>query len=108
MEQVAEAAKERWGFDDAFGSDYEAVDGVLTGRILEHIGDEGKINCLRLYCQKHNILPERCVAVGDGTTDIPLFGFCGGSIAINASEAARQKAVHSLFTDRLDDILEFI
>ena len=106
--QVARVAKELWDFDASYGSDYEVVDGVFTGRILEHIGDKGKISCLQHYCHTHNLLPNECVAVGDGTTDIPLFEYCDMSIAINASGIAIQKASFSIQTNDVSGILQFI
>jgi phosphoserine phosphatase len=48
------------------------------------------------------------VAVGDGSTDIPVFEACGKSIAINASEAVKKKATYAVDTDNLRDILELI
>jgi len=106
--QVARIAAELWRLDASYGSDYEIVDGVFTGRILEHLGDKGKVPCLRQYCRLNGILPHECIAVGDGATDIPLFEYCGKSIALNASHAAIKKATQSINTDSLLDILSFI
>lgn len=106
--QVASVAKDLWDFDASYGSEYEVMDGVFTGRILEHIGDKGKISCLQHYCHMHNLLPNECIAVGDGTTDIPLFEYCDKSIAINASDIAIQKATFSIRTEDISDILQFI
>jgi len=106
--QVADVAKYLWGFDASYGSNYEVLDGVFTGKILEHIGDKGKISCLQHYCRINKLLPNECIAVGDGSTDIPLFEYCDTSIAINASEGARQKATFSIQTNDISDILQFI
>lgn len=72
------------------------------------IGDKGKILCLQAYCKQYNIDSNRCIAVGDGASDIPLFEFCEGSIAINYSEATIGKACYYLKTDDLSDILDLI
>ena len=106
--QVAQAVKEIYGFDGFYGSEYEVIDGVFTGKILDHIGDEGKISCLLDYCDKNEILPDECIAVGDGITDIPLFDFCGESIAINAQPDVQKKVTHFIYTQDLSDILRFI
>lgn len=106
--QVAKAVKEKWGFDDYYGSDYEVAGGVFTGEILEHIGDVGKIACLKDYCEKHKINRNECVAVGDGITDIPLFEYSNNSIAINYVPAVVGKATHYLKTDDLYDVLQYI
>ena len=106
--QVAKAAKEKWGFDASYGSDYEVVDGVFTGEILHHIGDTGKIACLEDYCVKHGIQPSECIAVGDGVSDMPLFAHCGTSIAINYSPLVLGKATHYLKTDDMHDVVDII
>ncbi|GHG21396.1 hypothetical protein GCM10017567_45130 [Amycolatopsis bullii] len=38
--------------------------------------------------------PERCAAVGDSRSDLPLFAAVGTSIALNATPAARAVATH--------------
>ena len=106
--QVAKVACDIWGLDGYFGSDYEVDDGRFTGEIINHIGDKGKILCLQAYCKQYNIDSNRCIAVGDGASDIPLFEFCEGSIAINYSEATIGKACYYLKTDDLSDILDLI
>ena len=106
--QVAKAICDIWGFDGCYGSDYEVTDGHFTGVIKNHIGSAGKIKCLKDYCSCAGISPDECVAVGDGSTDIPLFEYCGKSIAINASPIAAQKATVSISTDNIGDILPFI
>ena len=106
--QVAKAAKEAWGLDGYFGSDYEVIDGMFTGKILDYIVADGKIVCLQKFCVKHNICSEDCIAVGDGSTDIPLFEYCGKSIAINYSPAVLGKATYYLRTNDLTDILQYI
>ncbi len=105
--QVAAAAGELWGFDAAYGSDYEVKDGVFTGRIIRHLGDIGKISCLLEHCQNNGFSLGDCIAVGDGSTDIPLFEHCSKSIAINASPAAKLKATYNLETSDLYDILQY-
>lgn len=106
--QVAKAVCEMWGFNGCYGSDYEVVDGLFTGIITRHIGDTGKVECLKDDCLCSGISPDECFAVGDGATDIPLFEYCGKSIAINASPLAAQKASASISTDNLSDLLPLI
>ncbi len=105
---VAEAAAEIWGFDGSFGSEFEIIDGVFTGTLLNFLTAEDKVQHLATYCQKHNIKPQECLAVGDGITDIPLFEFCGQSIAINAKAEVKEQATYAIDTCDLYDILQFI
>ena len=106
--QVAKVVCNIWGFDDYYGSDYEVVEGVFTGKIINYIGAEEKISCLQDYCKKHNIKPEECIAVGDGSTDIPIFEYCGKSIAINSSPKVQKNAMYAVDTDDLTDVLTYI
>ncbi|MDR1194303.1 MAG: HAD family phosphatase [Peptococcaceae bacterium] len=106
--QVARAAKEKWGLDGFYGSDYEVINGIFTGRILSHMGDTGKIACLKDYCERNKIESTGCVAVGDGISDISLFEYCQTSIAINYSPAVAGKATYYLNTNDLFDITRHI
>ena len=106
--QVAEISSEIWGFDRYFGSDYEIMDGMFTGNILEHLGDKGKLSCLKKCCYEYGISGKECAAVGDGSSDIPIFEFCEKSIGLNYSKAIIGKATHYLNTNNLADILEYI
>jgi phosphoserine phosphatase len=106
--QVAKVVRDIWGFDGYYGSDYEVVEGVFTGRILNYIPAEQKISCLQDFCRTNSIKPEECIAVGDGSTDIPMFKYCGKSIAINSSSKVRKSAMYAVDTDDLADILKYI
>ena len=106
--QVAKIAAEHWGFDDCHGSLYEEINGVFTGRIIEHIGDKGKVMYLNEYCKKYEINPDECIGIGDGSTDIPIFDYCGKSIAINYSDSIIGKATYYLKTNDLTNILPYI
>ena len=106
--QVAHAACNIWGLDGYYGSDYEVIHEKFTGKIINHIGDKGKIFCLKEYCKKNDLISDDCIAVGDGFSDIPLFEYCGTSIAINYSDVTIDKATHYIKTDDLTDILKFI
>jgi len=106
--QVAKVVCDIWGFDDYYGSDYEVIEGVFTGKILNYIGAEQKIECLQDFCKSNRIRPEECIAVGDGSTDIPIFKYCGKSIAINSSEKVQKSAMYAVDTDDLTDIIKYI
>lgn len=106
--QVAKVVCNIWGFDDYYGSDYEVVEGVFTGKILDYVRAERKVECLQDYCNNNGIKPEECMAVGDGSTDIPVFEYCGKSIAINSSPKVQKSATYAVDTDHLTDILKYI
>lgn len=107
--EVARVVKEQYGFDAYGGSEYEIVNGEFTGEITHHLADTGKAQFLRNFCKKEAIALDDCIAIGDGSTDIPLFKICGTSIAINASSAkVADNATYSIRTENLEDILILI
>lgn len=106
--QVAKVVSEIWGFDGYYGSAYEVIDGRFTGKIGKYVSSKEKIDCLIDFIQQHHIDPDECISIGDGATDIPLFKYCGKSIAINSSVEVRKEATHWLETDDLMDVLRFI
>ena len=106
--QVAKVVCDIWGFDNYYGSEYEVIEGVFTGKILNYVNSEHKIECLQDYCKHNNIELEECIAVGDGSTDIPIFQSCGKSIAINSSLKIRKHAMYAVDTDDLTDIIKYI
>lgn len=106
--QVAKVVCSIWGFDGYYGSDYEVVDGVFTGKILSYVEAEQKIKCLQDFCKNNYIKPEECIGIGDGSTDIPIFEYCGRSIAINSSPKVQERAMYTIDTDDLTDILRYI
>ncbi|HUU46714.1 MAG TPA: HAD family phosphatase [Acidobacteriota bacterium] len=103
--QVAGILGTQFGFDGVYGSLYEVEDQRFTGRITRHLGNDGKLQCLKDFCVKNGIGFEHCVAVGDSESDIDLFEKCGRSIAINYSDAVKGKASEHLITDDLSDVI---
>jgi phosphoserine phosphatase len=68
----------------------EAEGGRYTGRVAEHLDEYGK----RDFALAQGAAPERCAAVGDSRSDLPLFAAVGTSIGFNAAPAARAVATH--------------
>ena len=106
--ESAQSVAPLWGLDSWDGSRYGIIDGVFDGTLPGHIGDQGKIACVERFCRPLGIPFSQVTAVGDGGTDIPLFGRCGCSIAINYGPEAQGKATHYLRTSTLTDILPLI
>lgn len=107
-QQVAKVVCDIYGFDGYYGSDYEVENGVFTGRICEYLCTDSKIKCLEDFCHRNGIAPNECVAIGDGATDIPVFKYCGKSIAVNAKDEVKRQATYAIDTHDLADILGFI
>ncbi len=106
--QVANIVGELFGFDRVYGSDYEVYDNIFTGRIIDHLGEGGKLKSLLAYCEEERISVETCIAVGDSDSDIDVFSKCGKSIAINYSDVLIGKADVYLKTEDLMEVLKYI
>lgn len=102
---VANTLAERFAFDAVYGSKYEIVDGVYTGRLTQHLDTTGKLEVLMEFCQEHDIKLEDVVAVGDSASDLKVFEKCGKTIAINYSKSLVGKADTYFVTEDLRDIL---
>lgn len=106
--QVADVLGNRFGFDKIYGSNYEVVDGCFTGKIIEHLGDDGKLRSLMAYCKENKITLNSVIAIGDSASDIKVLEKSRKSIAINYSYKLEGKADIYLRTYNLYDIIEYI
>jgi phosphoserine phosphatase len=106
--QVAGILGAKFGFDGIYASLYEVKDREFTGRILGHLGEDGKLNCLKEFCARYRIGLDHCVAIGDSESDIAIFKECGMSIAVNYSDSVKGKASEYIMTDDLVDVVELL
>ncbi|MFC1735138.1 HAD family hydrolase [Candidatus Hydrogenedentota bacterium] len=106
--QVADILGMRFGFDAVYGSIYEVRNQKFTGKIINHMGNAGKLNRLEDFCGNHSIGLNHCVAIGDSESDIDVFEKCGKSIAINYSDALEGRASEYVTTNDLSDIIDIL
>jgi phosphoserine phosphatase len=92
----------KFGFQGIIGSEVEAPNGVLTGRIKLLTN---KLEGLQNYCGRHGIGLESCAHVGDWVNDIVVFKAVGRSVAFNASEeSVSRAATYTVNSDSLLDV----
>ena len=101
------------GIDDTRSNKLEIVDGVLTGRMLDQYwGDicdgEEKKRMLQTTCARLGLSSTQCIAVGDGSNDLPMMHWCGLSVAYQAKPKVRQQAQIAIDTGGIDRMLEII
>jgi len=101
------------GIDDTRSNKLEIIDGVLTGRLLDQEwGDicdgEEKKRMVQATSAKRGITASQCIAVGDGSNDLPMMGWCGLSVAYQAKPKVRQQANIAIDSGGLDRMLEVI
>jgi phosphoserine phosphatase len=68
------------------------ADGRLTGAMRVHVPWGGKGPLVREFMARFGARPEECLAVGDGTGDLPMFAEVGHRIAVRSGHAAVRAA----------------
>jgi phosphoserine phosphatase len=106
---VAEWFCQKYSFDGSCGPEIDInAEGIFTGCVRRHFDEWDKLRYVRDSANLFGIPLDRCTAIGDGRSDIPVFGIVGHSIALNAVPAAQRAAYVSVRTRDLRDILPFI
>ena len=85
----------------------------MTGRLLDqHWGDicdgEEKKRMLQSTSARLGISSMHCIAVGDGSNDLPMMQWCGLSVAYQAKPKVRQQANIAIDSGGLERMLEVI
>ncbi|GAA3265971.1 hypothetical protein GCM10020218_002460 [Dactylosporangium vinaceum] len=91
-EPVSRYLCDRFGFVRACGPRLELVDGRFTGEVAELFDESDKRDFGLALAAEMSVDVLHCAAVGDGRSDVPLFGVVGLAVAFNASAQARQAA----------------
>ncbi|HEY1457016.1 MAG TPA: HAD-IB family phosphatase [Solirubrobacteraceae bacterium] len=105
---AAEMLRERHGFAAISGTEMQADDGVLSGRVSRYFDEHDKLSFVKDWCEAHGHSIGEVAAIGDSRSDVPLFGRVGRAIALNATPDARAAATHCLDTDDLRDALALL
>ena len=109
----ADRVAARLGIDYAKSNQLEALNGVLTGRLLDQPwGDicdgEEKRKTLLETCTLLGIQPSQAIAMGDGANDLPMMGAAGLSVAYHAKPKVREQAMVAINAGGLDRLLEVL
>lgn len=105
---IAEYLARRFGFEGWCGPELEVVDGAFTGNVARDADEYEKPAFARSLSSMFGIDLETCVAVGDSRSDVPLFNSVGASLALNASNEARDAATVAWDGDDLAEATRFI
>lgn len=83
---------ERFGFHACCGPRLERSAGRYTGRVAATFDEYDKRDFALGLAGESELPPDRCAAVGDSRSDLPLFAAVGVSVAFNADPAAARAA----------------
>ncbi|KLL96144.1 haloacid dehalogenase [Rhodococcus sp. IITR03] len=78
-----------WGAHEAYGSD------VVIGQTLSEeatLSPQAKVHITRDALERYHIEPADCVAYGDSSSDVDLFGWLPNTVAVNASPLVSELA----------------
>ncbi|WIE63662.1 haloacid dehalogenase-like hydrolase [Curtobacterium sp. MCLR17_036] len=107
-EPVGASIARRHGFT-ANGGPRVGVDGTVhDGTVAEHLDEYGKRDRALALAAQRGVAPDRCCAVGDSRSDLPLFGSVPTSFALNAGPDARAAASVSIETGDLRDLIPWL
>jgi phosphoserine phosphatase len=98
----------RFDFDRACGPSLEVIDGRYTGEVATHFDELGKRDFATAVAAELGVPLTRCAAIGDGRSDVPLFGTVGFAVALNATPAARAAAHVTVDGDDLRAVLPLL
>jgi phosphoserine phosphatase len=83
---------ETFGFVEASGPTLEVQDGMYTGISLTGCDEYLKRDFALRFAKERGLTLDRCAAIGDSRSDLPLFAEAGLAIAFNADNKARALA----------------
>ncbi len=98
------------GIDSAIANGLEAGrNGMLTGQGILRVRIRDKSECALKIMKMYGVIRSECVAIGDGPSDLKLFGSAGKSIAFNAwNRDIEVAADHAVREKDLTKILDFV
>ena len=105
--------QQQLGMHETRSNQLEVKDGCFTGRLTHQTwGDicdgEEKKKMVLDTAQRLGIELSQCIAVGDGSNDLPMMSVCGLSIAYHAKPKVREFAHIVIDTGGLDRVLEIV
>ena len=113
----ADRVKARLDIDFARSNVLAIENGVLTGKMIDQPwGDicdgHEKRRTLLEVASKLGITPAQCIAMGDGSNDLPMMNACseagGLSVAYHAKPKVREQAMVAINSGGLDRLLEVL
>lgn len=105
---VTRSLARRFGFVANGGPRVGEHGGVHDGTVVEHFDEFDKRDRALALARDLDVPVERCSAVGDSRSDIPLFEVLPSALALNASPAARAAASDAMNADDLSSIIPWL
>lgn len=81
---------------------------AYDGTVAEHFDEYDKRDRALRLAARRGVPLDRCCAIGDGRSDVPLFDALPTSLALNAGDSARAAATAAIDTQDLGDLLPWL
>jgi len=105
---VSNSIARRYGFT-ANGGPRVGVSGcAYDGTVAEHFNEYDKRDRALALAAERGVSAQRCCAIGDSRSDIPLFDVLPTSLALNAGAAARAAATAAIATQDLTEVVPWL
>ncbi|KAI5357643.1 Putative HAD superfamily protein [Septoria linicola] len=105
---VSDSIARRLGFTPNGGPRVGISNSIYDGTVAEHFDEYDKRDrAIALAIDRHVPL-ERCCAIGDSRSDIPLFNALSASLALNANVTAQEAATAAMNTQNLGEIVPWL
>lgn len=95
-----------FGFDGSCGPTLVQQDDRYTGLVAGHFDEYDKRDFAQRVADGLGLTLDRCAAVGDSRSDLPLFAEVGFSVAFNANPASAVGG-HVIMPERRSDLQEW-
>lgn len=105
---VSEAIARRHGFTMNGGPRLQVTGTVYDGTVAEHFNEYDKRDLALQLAAERGVPSNRCCAIGDSRSDIPLFESLPASLALNAGVSARAAATAAIDTQDLRDVIPWL
>ena len=91
--EILDTVARELGVDEWRANRLHVEDGALSGQVDGDIVDAAvKASTLREWADRHGVVPERTIAVGDGANDLKMMQEAALGLAFNAKPAVRAQA----------------
>lgn len=105
---VTASLARRFGFVANGGPRVGVTGEIHDGTVAEHFDEFDKRDRALWYAQAVGVPIERCCAIGDSRSDIPLFEVVPAALALNATGAARAAASSAIDTTDLSEVVPWL
>jgi phosphoserine phosphatase len=105
---VTVSLERRFGFVANGGPRVGVTGQTHDGTVAEHFDEFDKRDAALRYALTRGVPIERCCAIGDSRSDIPLFEVVPAALALNATGAARAAASSAIDTTDLSEVVPWL